>query len=51
MQRSLPDAQVAAPSSFDHPAEEHVSVAELAVERAKRLVESGRVMWCWWSMA
>jgi transcription termination factor Rho len=41
MQRALPDIQVAA-SSFDHPAEEHVSVAELAVERAKRLVESGR---------
>jgi transcription termination factor Rho len=29
-------------STFDRPAEEHVAVAELAVARAKRLVEQGR---------
>jgi transcription termination factor Rho len=29
-------------STFDRPAEEHTQVAELALERAKRLVESGR---------
>ncbi|MCW2900813.1 MAG: transcription termination factor Rho [Streptosporangiaceae bacterium] len=29
-------------STFDRPAEEHIAVAELAVERAKRLVEQGR---------
>ncbi len=28
-------------STFDRPAEEHVMVAEMAIERAKRLVESG----------
>jgi transcription termination factor Rho len=28
-------------STFDRPADEHVMVAELAIERAKRLVESG----------
>ena len=28
-------------STFDHPAEDHTTVAELAVERAKRLVELG----------
>lgn len=28
-------------STFDRPAEEHTKVAELAIERAKRLVESG----------
>ena len=29
-------------STFDRPAEEHTAVAELAIERAKRLVEAGR---------
>ncbi|GAA2075037.1 transcription termination factor Rho [Actinomadura alba] len=29
-------------STFDRPAKEHIEVAELAVERAKRLVEQGR---------
>jgi transcription termination factor Rho len=28
-------------STFDHPADDHITVAELAVERAKRLVEQG----------
>jgi transcription termination factor Rho len=28
-------------STFDHPAEDHTTVAELAIERAKRLVEMG----------
>ncbi|MDA8116415.1 MAG: transcription termination factor Rho [Actinomycetota bacterium] len=29
-------------STFDRPSEEHVAVAELAIERAKRMVEMGR---------
>jgi transcription termination factor Rho len=29
-------------ATFDQPAEEHIAVAELAIERAKRLVEQGR---------
>ncbi|MGH3472942.1 MAG: transcription termination factor Rho, partial [Nocardioidaceae bacterium] len=29
-------------STFDRPSEEHTAVTELAIERAKRLVESGR---------
>jgi transcription termination factor Rho len=29
-------------STFDRPAQEHIEIAELAVERAKRLVEQGR---------
>ncbi|MFZ4721373.1 MAG: transcription termination factor Rho, partial [Ilumatobacteraceae bacterium] len=29
-------------STFDRPSEEHVHVAEMAIERAKRLVESGK---------
>jgi transcription termination factor Rho len=40
MRRSVKGEVVA--STFDRPAEEHTSVAELAIERAKRLVESGR---------
>jgi transcription termination factor Rho len=35
------DAEVIA-STFDHPPKRHTGVAELAVERAKRLVESGQ---------
>ena len=40
MRRSVKGEVVA--STFDRPAEEHTSVAELSIERAKRLVESGR---------
>ncbi|MGC0362970.1 transcription termination factor Rho [Rhodococcus sp. 27YEA15] len=40
MQRSV-DGEVIA-STFDRPPREHVAVAELAIERAKRLAESGR---------
>jgi transcription termination factor Rho len=29
-------------STFDHPAEEHTAIAELVIERAKRMVEDGR---------
>jgi transcription termination factor Rho len=35
------DGEVIA-STFDRPADEHIMVAELAIERAKRLVEDGR---------
>ena len=41
MRRSVDKGEVAA-STFDRPSEEHVHVAELTIERAKRLVESGR---------
>src|SRR4029077_17235907 len=39
-------------STFDHPADDHTTVAELAIERAKRLVERGpaggpSVWWRW----
>jgi len=40
MRRSVQGEVVA--STFDRPAEEHTQVAELAIERAKRLVEQGR---------
>jgi transcription termination factor Rho len=40
MRRSV-DAEVVH-STFDRPASDHVAVAELAIERAKRLVELGR---------
>ena len=40
MQRSV-DGEVIA-STFDRPAEDHTIIAELAIERAKRLVESGQ---------
>jgi transcription termination factor Rho len=39
MQRSVKGEVIA--STFDRPAEDHTSVAELAIERAKRLVEMG----------
>jgi len=39
MRRSVKGEVVA--STFDRPAEEHTTVAELAIERAKRLVEDG----------
>jgi transcription termination factor Rho len=40
MRRWLQRGEVAA-STFDRPAEEHTQVAELTLERAKRMVESG----------
>jgi len=40
MRRSVKGEVVA--STFDRPSEEHTQVAELAIERAKRLVELGR---------
>ncbi len=40
MQRHLSHGEVAA-STFDRPPEEHVAVAELTLERAKRMVERG----------
>jgi transcription termination factor Rho len=39
-QRSIPEAEVVA-STFDQPADNHVAVAELVLERVKRLVEEG----------
>ena len=41
MKRWLTKGEVAA-STFDRPAEEHIQVAELTIERAKRLVETGK---------
>ena len=40
MRRSVKGEVIA--STFDRPAEEHTQVAELAIERAKRMVETGR---------
>ncbi len=40
MQRTVRGEVIA--STFDRPAEDHTTVAELAIERAKRLVELGR---------
>ncbi|MGH9083189.1 MAG: transcription termination factor Rho [Acidimicrobiales bacterium] len=40
MRRSVKGEVVA--STFDRPSDEHTAVAELAIERAKRLVEEGR---------
>ncbi len=40
MRRSVSGEVIA--STFDRPAEEHTHIAELAIERAKRLVEQGR---------
>ncbi len=40
MQRSVKGEVVS--STFDEPAEKHVAVAEMVLERAKRLVEDGR---------
>ncbi|MFZ0665801.1 MAG: transcription termination factor Rho, partial [Acidimicrobiales bacterium] len=40
MRRSVEGEVIA--SNFDRPAEEHTAVSELAIERAKRLVEAGR---------
>jgi transcription termination factor Rho len=41
MRRHMQRGEVIA-STFDRPSEEHAQVAELAIERAKRLVEMGR---------
>jgi len=41
MRRWVQNGEVAA-STFDRPAEEHTMVAELTIERAKRMVEEGR---------
>jgi transcription termination factor Rho len=41
MRRHVQRGEVVA-STFDRPADEHTQVAELAIERAKRLVEHGR---------
>jgi len=41
MRRHVQNGEVVA-STFDRPAEEHTQVAELAIERAKRLVETGK---------
>ncbi|HYH50650.1 MAG TPA: transcription termination factor Rho [Acidimicrobiia bacterium] len=41
MKRHVINGEVIA-STFDRPAEEHTQVAELAIERAKRLVETGK---------
>ncbi len=41
MRRHVIKGEVVA-STFDRPAEEHIQVAELTIERAKRLVELGR---------
>ncbi|MCU1453075.1 MAG: transcription termination factor Rho, partial [Acidimicrobiales bacterium] len=41
MKRWLDRGEVAA-STFDRPAEEHTQVAELVIERAKRMVEEGK---------
>ena len=43
MRRSV-EAEVVA-STFDRPPEEHVQVADLVLERAKRIVEGGRRCW------
>ncbi len=40
MRRSIKGEVIA--STFDRPAEEHTQVAELAIERAKRMVEQGK---------
>ncbi|MDQ3709705.1 MAG: transcription termination factor Rho, partial [Actinomycetota bacterium] len=40
MKRSIPGEVIA--STFDRPADDHTQIAELAMERAKRLVEAGR---------
>ncbi|HMJ76939.1 MAG TPA: transcription termination factor Rho [Iamia sp.] len=41
MKRWLINGEVAA-STFDRPSEEHIHVAELVIERAKRMVEDGK---------
>ena len=40
MERSIPSAEVIS-STFDEPPTRHVQVAEMVIEKAKRLVEHG----------
>lgn len=42
MRRSVADRAEVVASTFDRPAHEHIALAELAVERAKRLAEQGQ---------
>ena len=42
MTRALGDGGEVVASLFDRPTDEHVHIADLAIERAKRLVEDGR---------
>ena len=42
MARALGDGGEVVASLFDRPTDEHVHIADLAIERAKRLVEDGR---------
>ena len=42
MKRWLDRRARSSPSTFDRPAEEHTQVAELTIERAKRMVEDGK---------
>ena len=44
MERSI-DGEVIS-STFDEPATRHVQVAEMVMDKAKRLVESGQWTWC-----
>ncbi len=41
MQKNVPQAEVIS-STFDEPADRHVQVADMVIEKAKRLVEHGR---------
>ena len=36
-------------STFDEPVEDHCRIAELALERSKRLAEGGTDVVCWWT--
>ncbi len=48
MQRSVKGEVIA--STFDRPPSDHTQAAELAIERAKRLVEQGKGRgWCCWT--
>ena len=44
MRRSVRGEVIA--STFDRPPQEHIALAELAIERAKRLVERGATSSC-----
>ena len=41
MQRSVKGREVGLSATFDEPASRHVRLAEMAIEKAKRLVETG----------
>jgi transcription termination factor Rho len=47
MERSIEGEVVS--STFDEPVRQHCRVAEMALERAKRLVEGGRTWLCCWT--